>query len=273
MSADAKTLLGQQVADFRVEADALSETLQTLTESDWNATTSFKDWRIKDVVEHLHFGDTLGTLTLTEPDAYERLRNEAQRSSLSRLEFTRQHFGDILGSELLERWQAGYAKLCASFADADPDVRLNWVGPGMKPRMFVTARQMEAWAHGFEIYDYLGTDRVHHDRIRNIATLGVRTYGWTFQNRKEIPPGPAPHVSLVSPSGAVWEWNERQDDNMVSGDAVDFCQVVTQVRNLADVNLAVTGEPANAWMQIAQCFAGPPEAPPAPGSRAHQAGR
>ncbi|MBT5442871.1 MAG: TIGR03084 family protein, partial [Gammaproteobacteria bacterium] len=57
------------------------------------------------------------------------------------------------------------------------------------------------------------------------------------------------------------------DKNCVTGDAVEFCHVVTQGRNIADVNLDVVGEPATLWMNIAQCFAGPPEDPPAPGSR------
>jgi len=54
----------------------------------------------------------------------------------------------------------------------------------------------------------------------------------------------------------------------VEGSAVDFCHVVTQGRNIADVNLKVLGEVANKWMSIAQCFAGKPEDPPAPGLRA-----
>jgi len=54
---------------------------------------------------------------------------------------------------------------------------------------------------------------------------------------------------------------------LIEGNAEDFCQVVTQVRNIVDVNLNVVGEIANEWMSIAQCFAGPPEQPPKPGAR------
>jgi hypothetical protein len=43
--------------------------------------------------------------------------------------------------------------------------------------------------------------------------------------------------------------------------------VVTQTRNIADTGLKVTGPNATAWMEIAQCFAGRPEMPPAPGTR------
>ena len=59
----------------------------------------------------------------------------------------------------------------------------------------------------------------------------------------------------------------QSDKNYISGSAEEFCQVVTQVRNIKDVNLNVHGTDSNEWMSIAQCFAGPLEIPPAPGTR------
>jgi len=49
--------------------------------------------------------------------------------------------------------------------------------------------------------------------------------------------------------------------------ATEFSQVVTQTRNIADTHLNVSGHVSKVWMQNAQCFAGPPETPPAPGVR------
>lgn len=137
----------------------------------------------------------------------------------------------------------------------------------MSARSSITARQMETWAHGQEIFDCLGLERTETDRIRNIVHLGVNTYGWTFINRKEPVPEPAPYVKLKAPSGAIWKWNTPQKDNLVEGDAVEFCQVVAQTRNIADTRLETSSEIATRWMSIAQCFAGPPETPPPPGAR------
>jgi uncharacterized protein (TIGR03084 family) len=103
--------------------------------------------------------------------------------------------------------------------------------------------------------------------LKNIATIGVRTFGWSFTNRKLAKPETAPYIELTAPSGAVWTFNDEDTTNLVRGSAVEFCQVVTQVRNIADTHLQVSGDTAHAWMAIAQCFAGPPEDPPAPGSR------
>lgn len=188
-------------------------------------------------------------------------------AGLSRVTETRRHFGELKGQRLLENWHGQLGALCDLVADIPPDTRLKWSGPSMGARSFTSARQMEVWAHGQAIYDLLGVERAPTDRLRNIAELGVRTFGWTFKNRGEAAPMVTPYVRLRSPSGAIWEWNGPPDGDRVEGDALDFCQVVAQTRNIADTGLSVTGEAALRWMAIAQCFAGPPETPPAPGVR------
>jgi uncharacterized protein (TIGR03084 family) len=133
--------------------------------------------------------------------------------------------------------------------------------------MFTTARYMETWAHSQEVYDLMKVKRTETDRIKGIATIGMKTFGWTFVNRGLEVPGPAPSVRLIAPSGEIWEWNGPSDSEHISGDAVDFCHVVTQGRNIADTKLEVVGDVATQWMAIAQCFAGGPVDPPKPGER------
>ena len=109
--------------------------------------------------------------------------------------------------------------------------------------------------------------RTYNDRIKHIAVIGVKTFGWTFINRGEEIPGPPPYIRVEAPSGAIWEWNEESDDEFVRGTAVDFCHVVTQGRNVTETDLEVRGPIATYWMSIAQCFAGAPTDPPKAGER------
>lgn len=255
------------IEDLRAEGDELYQFLKPLKDPDWSRKTTFKSWTINDVVQHLYFGDYLGLTSHKSGAAFLAFMKEVQDSGLPLVAFTRQWLDGRQGAEMLEHWHRHFVEMCQRFAASDPGIRLTWAGPDMGLMMFATARLMETWAHAWEIYDVLGITRNHTDRIRHIATIGVKTYAWTFANRKRELPGPPPHVSLTAPSGASWEWNTPQEHNAVSGDAVEFCQVVTQVRNIADTGLNVRGEAARAWMAIAQCFAGPPEEPPAPGSR------
>jgi uncharacterized protein (TIGR03084 family) len=264
---DESSALAAQVKDLREEGRELDSLLARLSEADWGRATAFKAWTIWDVVAHLHVTDHMGVTSLAGDAAFRALMKDIGRAGVPLTAYTRRWVGDVSGETLRSRWRALLDGLCTSLEAAAPDVRLTWAGPGMKPRMFATARQMEIWAHGSEIYDLLGVERVETDRIRNIATIGVRTFGWTFANRKLEPPAPIPFVRLTAPSGAVWTWNEEQGNSLIEGRAVEFCQVVTQTRNIADTELRVVGEPAQRWMAIAQCFAGPPEDPPAPGTR------
>ena len=175
--------------------------------------------------------------------------------------------GGLNGGALRAAWSDLVDETADAYTAMDPSARVPWAGPSMSARSSISARQMETWAHGQEVFDALGADREEHDRIRNIVVLGVNTFGWTFKVRNEAPPEPMPYVELIAPSGELWTYGDPQEDNIIRGDAVDFARVVTQTRNVADTALTVTGGPAETWMSKAQCFAGAANPPPAKGSR------
>jgi uncharacterized protein (TIGR03084 family) len=260
----------QQPSDFRDESEELYRLLARLADADFERKTQFKDWTINDVLRHLHVWNWAARLSLDDPDAFGDFRArlfEAFQQGRAVGEFEKQWIDDAKGRALLEKWREFYLAMADRFAAADPKKRVAWAGPDMSVRSSITARLMETWAHGQEVYDLLGVEREDGDRIKNIAVLGVNTFGWTFTNRGLAVPPDLPRVELTAPSGETWTWNEPSDDNYVAGRASEFCQVVTQVRNVADTNLEVVGETARRWMSIAQCFAGGPEEPPAPGTR------
>lgn len=260
----------QQAEDFRAESRALAAILEDLPEADLHRATLFKDWTIDHVLGHLHLFNVAAETSLQGEAAFGAfigpIVQEMQRGK-SILECQFPWLDGLSGRALFEAWRVGAESCADAFAKADPKARVKWVGPDMSALSSITARQMETWAHGQEVFDLLGGDRQEQDRIRNIAHLGVSTFGWTFINRKEAVPEPAPYVELTGPSGAIWTWNEDQSENLVRGSAVEFAQVVTQVRNIADTGLEVRGATASRWMEIAQCFAGPPEIPPAKDQR------
>ena len=173
----------------------------------------------------------------------------------------------LKGRELLDTGKSYYEKRTERFASADPKKRVKWMGPDMSARSSISARHMETWAHAQELYDTLGVDRINEDRIKNIVIIGNNTFKYCFTiNKKELPEE-TPRLELTAPSGEVWEFNNPTNENKITGKAEEFCQVVTQVRNIEDVNLNVSGDIANDWMSIAQCFAGGAETPPQPGTR------
>ncbi|MBQ4826753.1 TIGR03084 family protein [Leisingera sp. HS039] len=260
----------QQAEDFRAESRALAAFLEDLPEAEFRRATQFKGWTIDHVLGHLHLFNAAAEAALQGDEAFAAfiapvLRHMQAGQPILDCQFP--WLNGLSGRALFEAWRLGAESCADAFAKANPKQRLKWIGPDMSALSSVTARQMETWAHGQEVFDLLGLERQEQDRIRNIAHLGVATYGWSFRNRGLAVPEPAPYVQLTGPSGAVWDWNAPQDREFVKGSAVEFAQVVTQVRSIADSGLQLSGETAASWMNIAQCFAGPPETPPGKGIR------
>lgn len=259
----------QQVIDFHDESEALFQLLESLSDDDFERCTQFKNWTINNILRHLHVWNRAATMALVEPAEFQAFLTQASpyimKTQLS--DFEHRYLSGSQARELLGTWNQGVTDLCEYYGPVEPKSRVVWAGPDMSVRSSVTARLMETWAHGQAIYDLLGIVRVDEDRIRNIAVLGVNTFGWTYKNRgMDIPPK-VPYLSLRAPSGDTWEFNEPQLENVVRGSATEFCQVVTQTRNIADTSLDVLGNIATEWMSMAQCFAGPPMDPPTTGTR------
>lgn len=256
-----------EAEDFRQESRTMHGLLTGVEEARFAEPTQFKAWTIDAVLQHLTFWNEMARLQIEdEGELLGRLKAIGETKGGMRA-YETAHFSGAGGRVLLETWREGFEQAADLFAEADPEQRLKWAGPEMSARSSITARLMETWAHGQEVYDHLGVVRENIDRIRPIATLGVMTYSWTFRTRRQEPPKPKPHVRLTALSGDVWAYSDPSEEEYVEGSAEEFCQVVTQTRNIADTSLKVTGENANAWMSQAQCFAGPPHDPPAPGTR------
>ncbi len=262
----------QQAQDFLDESEALHALLSPIDDAAFETPTLFKGWTIDNILRHLHVWNIAADLSLTDEPAFADFmaRMSAGVRSGKLPDFEEAYLGGLAGKALCDAWRASFQIVAQHFGQADSHTRVKWVGPDMSVRSSITARLMETWAHGQAIYDVLGQERVDGDRIGNIVRLGVNTYGWTFKNRRQEPPGPMPQLRLIAPSGALWEYGDPSESGMIEGTATQFCQVVTQCRNIADTSLEVSGDVAHQWMALAQCFAGPPQDPPAPGVRRRQ---
>ena len=260
----------RQADDFLEESKTILALLASRDDSCFDTVTQFKGWTINDVIQHLHYFNILAAYSILDETELARSLEEIRlrRAEGQSLRDIADHDLDGLhGQALLRSWQVTYSELAALYKSLDPKTRLKWAGPDMSALSSLSARLMETWAHGQEIYDVLGAARVDHDRIRNIVVLGVNTYGWTYQVRQEQPHGPMPFIRLIAPSGDEWTFGDDDGENLIEGRATEFCQVVTQTRNVKDTALRVTGPIAEDWMSKAQCFAGGRNDPPEPGTR------
>ena len=244
------------LADLAAEQAALDSVVAPLDDQQLRAATLADGWDIADTISHLAGFDEAATLSLTDPDAFvaelERLIAAAEDPITGYTARGR----SMAPSAVVTWWQDGRRALLDAAAVTDPKARVPWYGPPMSAMSFITARLMETWAHGVDVYDAVGVEIPATDRLRHVAHIGVgaRAYSYAVQGL-DAPDSPI-SVTLAAPSGAEWQWGPSDAVDRVEGDALDFCLVVTQRRHLDDVALRIDGAVATQWMSFAQAFAG-----------------
>lgn len=259
----------QEALAFRAENESLYALVSTLTDEELDTKTFFKEWTINEILRHLHVWNVAADITLRDSKEFMSFLGAVGKGMGPRglRDFEVKHTEGLKGRKLVAAWHEGFIGVGERYGAADPTRRVKWGGPDMTTKDKIIARLMETWSHSQAIYDALGKVRRNQDHINLIALIGVKTFGFTFKNRQEKPPGPLPRLHLVAPSGQVWSFGEESQSERIEGLAEEFCQVVTQCRNIEDTQLKVIGSTAKEWMSKAQCFAGPPEQPPTAGLR------
>jgi uncharacterized protein (TIGR03084 family) len=257
-----KQLVAELAADLRDETRELTAVLDGLRDSDWDAATPAAGWSVRDQVTHLAYFDDAAALSLRDPGAFRRqVGKEITEDGAAFPDKVAERHRHMTGPECRAWFARSRDALLTAYLGADPSARLPWYGPEMGIPSSITARLMETWAHGQDIRDALGIATQPSVRLRHIANLGVRTLGFSFVQRGLTAPEEPVGVSLTGPGGESWTWGPSGAANSVSGDALDFCLVVTQRRNVADTKLRVRGDDARRWIDIAQAFAGQPTDP------------
>jgi uncharacterized protein (TIGR03084 family) len=282
MPADMRAL----TADLAAETAALEAILDGLEEAAWELPTPAHGWAIRDQISHLAYFDEAATLAATDPQRFAREAAALSGRGADFAGLVAREYRDMPPAGLRSWFGRARAEYLRVFAALDPAARLPWYGPAMSAASSVTARLMETWAHGQDVADAAGIAREPTARLRHVAHLGVATRGFSFRLRGKPVPDVPVRVELAAPDGSVWTWGPAEAADRVEGDALDFCLLVTQRRNRADLRLAATGPVADAWLELAQAFAGPPgpgrapraaerrndDGPPGPGSAAQRGG-
>lgn len=243
--------------DLADESADLIRLLSPLSEAQWLIGTPATGWTIRDQISHLAFFDETGTLAATDADAF-AASTKALMSGVDPMAGPVER-GRLMEPFAVRDWfEIVRGQMIEVFRSLSGSTRLPWYGPAMSATSFATARLMETWAHGQDVVDALGLTRTPTARLKHVAHIGVRARPFSYiTNGRAVPDGEIA-VHLRAPDGSTWSWNEQAQGNSVTGDALDFCLMVTQRRHVADTSLEVTGPLALDWVRIAQAFAGAP---------------
>jgi uncharacterized protein (TIGR03084 family) len=251
-------VLPELLADLREETQVVDDLLSDLPPLHWQLPTPANEWCVGDQVSHLAYFDEALVTAATDPETFRTGADALMTHGPDFAAYVADRFRSLAGTELLDWFRTTRERLLEVVAGLDGGLRLPWYGPSMSTASAVTARLMETWAHGQDIAAALGADYPASMRLRHIAHLGVRTFGFAFELRGLHVPPELPRVDLTAPDGTTWTWGEPDAAETVSGAALDFCLVVTQRRHRDDTGLVTTGPVGANWLSLAQAYAGPP---------------
>jgi uncharacterized protein (TIGR03084 family) len=252
--------LEEVLADLRAEGEQLDALVAPLPDdaSGWRAPTPAAGWDVAHQVAHLAWTDEGAVAAATDKDAWDALVLAALDDPDGFVDAEAARAAAAPAADLLERWRTGRARLASTLAALPAGARIPWYGPPMSATSMATARFMETWAHGRDVADALGVRLPREDRVRHVVHLGVRTRDFAYRNRGLEPPAEEFRVELTLPGGAVVAYGPEDAAQSVRGPAYDFALVVTQRTPRAGTDLVATGADADAWLDLAQAFAGPP---------------
>lgn len=244
--------------DLRSESEELDLLVAGLSAAQWAGATPAAGWTVAHQVAHLSWTDEVALLSVTDP---ERFGDEVAKAMRDPEGFVDEAAGEVVAAyapdALLTHWRAGRERLQEALRAAPAGTRFPWYGPPMSVASMATGRLMETWAHGQDVADALGVTRTPTARLRHVARIGVRARDYAFLVRGIKAPGEEFRVELEGPGGELTAYGPEGAAQRVTGPLHDFCLLVTQRAHRDDLAVRAEGADAEAWLDIAQAFAGP----------------
>ncbi|MDH2428410.1 TIGR03084 family metal-binding protein [Sphaerisporangium sp. TRM90804] len=257
--------LDDVLRDLTAEGDELDRLVSSLDPEQWRLPTPAPGWTIHDQIAHLSFIFRLAGAAASDPEKFKALATGAEEDFEGAVNAALGSYADDSPEVLLGRWRAERAAVVQALAAVPAGQVVPWLVNPLPPIILACAGIMEQFAHGQDIADAVGAELERTDRLAHLVVFAVLTRDFGYLARDLTPPATEFRFELTSPSGELWAFGPEDSEQRISGPAVDFCLLATRRRHRDDLALTATGDEADHWMDIAQCYRGPAGAGRAPG--------
>lgn len=251
------TELQAVIADLTAEGIEVDSLVAGLDDAAFDTPTPAPGWAIKHQIGHLAFIFRIAGMAAAEPAAFTALAAQVGNGFDAAVNAALDDYVNDPAEALLARWRAERDAGIKALAAVPEEQLVPWLVNPLPPTVLACAGLMELFGHGQDIADALGVIRTHTDRIRWVTGFAVRTWDFGYHSRGLTPPDAQFRFELTAPSGATWQFGPSDAEQKVTGDAVDFCLLVTRRRHRDDLALHAHGELADHWLDIAQAYRGP----------------
>lgn len=251
------TELPTVIEDLTAEAAQIDALVADLSPTDWAKETPAPGWTVAHQVAHLSFVFRLAATAASDADAFTAMTAEADKDFDGAVNAVLDTYPLDDPGQLLARWRIDRDAAIEALAVAPADQPLPWLVRPIPPGVLACAGMMEVFAHGQDIADALGVAPERTDRIGNVVGFAVLTWEFGYHSRGLTPPDTEFRYELISPSGQKWEFGPADAEQRITGEAADFCLLVTRRRHRDDLAVSAVGADADHWLGIAQAYRGP----------------
>ena len=242
----------EAVAELAAEHADIDGVLARLSDEEWLLPTPAEGWDIRDQVSHL--ADTNDICVDTVIGGPRPLNEEALKYT-SPEAFTQSGVDKgraMTPAAVLDWWRTSAARNREVLLEKDARDRVPW-GLGMSAKMMATARMMETWAHAGDIRGGLGLAPSATPRLRSVAFLTLRAVPYALSYAKVEQPSGTLRASLTY-DGETWDIGPDDADNVITGDALEFCRLGIRRIARAETLLKAEGPLADAALDNLRAF-------------------
>jgi uncharacterized protein (TIGR03084 family) len=241
------------LADLVAEQQALDQLLQRAPDRDWKRPTPAAGWTVQDTISHL---------AATEESALRAMAGDRKLAAQIKAAGGVDAFNQVgvetgrakRPQEVIEWWRHSRAAVVEALSRTPRQTRISWYAGPMGARTFATTRLTETWAHGLDVIAALQREVADTARLRHVAWLGWKTLPYAFSKTGEKYKEPV-RVELVGPGYARWVFGPADTDQIIRGQAGDWCRlVVHRLPKEREEELAATGPVAATALRVARAY-------------------
>ena len=236
------------LADLVAEQQGLDQSLQRAPDRDWKKKVGSRGWSAQDTIAYLWWAERHIARILTNEIKPPKVLKEY--GSLEAFEQAGvENAKPKRPQEIIEQWRFARADVVDALSRMQGNDRIPWLNGKVSAQAFATMRLADTWTHGLEILTSLDKEITDTPRLRHIAWLGWATLPSAFKQASEKYPTPI-RVELVGPGYARWVFGPEDSEEVIRGQASDWCRVVVGFVDAADTNnLTATGDLAEAALR------------------------